>query len=211
MRKFMLALCLVLATGAFSACSKKEEHKTIVKATLAATPEPTFDNSTPEPSGTTIWSLTTNHYYVFGNKMYEKACDIKDNYLLSNNKKLGSVGKKGVTITYNDLYYDKRVSLNWKMADSVLTLDSNDWVYKKYRKLWVHNNMLYNTTYWYEVKDDTLYYKDIDGKSYNTGVSVSVGSTGTWSFTNTDESNWVSKKDSKDNVYYTEELIRSVG
>jgi len=204
--------CLVAAmlVGCASGGDTKKGKKNIVNSKVAesSSEEGLMGEPTVKPVGNCIWSLTTDHYYDIDGKLYERACSISGKEIKNSEGTIGKVGDGKASVTFHDTFYNREVTLEWKIGgDGIWSLESDNDVYGRYRKMKEMDGSLFNFSTWYEIEDGRLVYIDWDGERVPQEVSAEAGKP--WTFGTNDSFNFVAKKDSRGNYYYFQDLVNA--
>lgn len=204
----------VLSAVAISGCSRGhgEVQAPANSPPVVVTEEPAGTLEPVEPAGAYLFELSSSQYYATENKLYERACFVRNGklYGAESGKVVGSIAGNIMTAKIYDDYSGATVILKWKKEKGMWQLRNKEKKYSRYRKMLSEGKYLFNVTEYYQAEDSALYYVDYKKEKHDLGVKVFIGDE-KWNLGTGDDFNMVSKKDKYGKEFYTDDLVSREG
>lgn len=204
----------VLSAVAISGCSRGhgEVQAPAASPPVVVTEEPAGTLEPVEPAGAYLFELSSSQYYATENKLYERACFVRNGklYGAESGKVVGSVSGNIMTAKIYDDYSGATAILEWKKQKGVWELRNKEKKYSMYRKMQLKGKYLFNVTEYYRVEGSVLYYVDYKKEKHDLGVKVTIDGE-RWVLGSSDDFNMVSQKDKYGKMFYTDNLVSREG
>lgn len=206
MRKNLMVVTAIVAAF-LCACTQNGNKEGVISTDIPeASHEVVAETMAPEQSY--IFKMSTGKYYEDEGTLVELVGNCQSGKSVEGKKRIGTISRKEVIISFYDHYYEREITLQWKGNKGLYTLTTKDKdnVFRSYGKLKRVGDLLFNVSGHYEAQDGQLVYVDDEGNVTEIGASVTIKN-GKWKIEKLNDFNLEARKDKKGRTFYEGDYV----